>query len=161
MSECPCSSGLEYDACCGPILSGDQDAPTAEALMRSRYTAYVKNDIDYLERSMHSKTRSTFDREATREWSESSEWLGLEIKSVDGGGEDDDKGNVEFVAKYSKEGEEESHHEIAEFLREKGRWAFLDGKQVKSLPYVRSTPKVGRNEPCPCGSGKKYKKCCG
>ena len=53
------------------------------------------------------------------------------------------------------------HHEIAEFRREDGKWVFFDGELVPQAPYVRKEAKIGRNDPCPCGSGKKYKKCCG
>ena len=70
-------------------------------------------------------------------------------------------GKVEFRATYRRDGERMVHHEIAEFRKAGDIWYFTDGKLVGPGQYTRETPKVGRNEPCPCGSGKKYKKCCG
>jgi SEC-C motif-containing protein len=147
--------------CCGPILEGTSSAPTAEALMRSRYTAFVVGEIEHLRKTLHPRDRDGFDAESARRWSAESEWLGLEIRDVDRGAEDDDEGVVEFVASYVQDGAEEAHHEIASFRRVDGRWCFVDGKIVGKEPFVRAEPKVGRNDPCPCGSGKKFKKCCG
>jgi SEC-C motif-containing protein len=160
MNKCPCGSSLDYSACCGPFLAGDEEAPSAEALMRSRYTAYTKGAIDYIKQTNHKSTIDTFDEEASRRWSRDSEWLGLKILSVKGGGVEDREGEVEFVASYVQDEEELHHHERATFKREGRKWFFVDGEHVGQETYVRETPKVGRNEPCPCGSGKKYKKCC-
>ncbi len=161
MTDCPCCSGADYDACCGPMLSGEKKVSTATELMRSRYTAYTKGDLEYIKSTMYPSTRADFDEDSARIWSRDSEWLGLEILSTEAGGEDDSEGTVEFVAKYTQDDEFQDHHEIAKFKREGGRWYFYDGKFVGNEPYVREQPKVGRNDPCPCGSGKKFKKCCG
>ena len=125
---CPCSSGKELDDCCGPYLSGLKPPPSAEALMRSRYTAYARGDVAYIERTMHPKTRKGFDFDQTREWSRSSRWLGLKIVSSEDGGPGDEQGKVEFIAHYETSGEEVEHHELAEFRRSDGRWYFWDGK---------------------------------
>ena len=98
---------------------------------------------------------------SSRAWSRESDWRGLEIVSTKKGGEDDTEGTVEFVAQYARHGKEEFHHELAEFAKAEGRWYFVDGKLVGKKPFVRDEPKVGRNDPCPCGSSKKFKKCCG
>jgi SEC-C motif-containing protein len=87
--------------------------------------------------------------------------LGLEICSTEQGGVDDNDGLVEFIASYRENGVVRSHHEISRFKREAGRWYYVDGDAPKVETYVKEQPKVGRNDPCPCGSGKKYKKCCG
>ena len=120
--QCPCCSELTYDACCEPFHKAEQSAPTAEALMRSRYAAYAKGKIDYIHRTMHPSTRDQFDEESASAWSRQSEWLGLEIVSTVGGTETDAEGTVEFVAKYKKQDEdEEEHHEIAQFKKDKGK----------------------------------------
>ena len=161
MTECPCCSGMESESCCQPYLLGEKKAPTAEALMRSRYTAYATGRIDYIRDTTHPRNRAEFEEESAKKWSSDSEWLGLEIISTEAGEEGDAEGEVEFVATYEQEGEEVEHHEIAQFKRDKGNWYFVDGKFVGPETFVREQPKIGRNEPCPCGSGKKYKKCCG
>lgn len=160
MEHCPCGSERTYSDCCGPFLAGESDATTAEALMRSRYTAYTKGAIDYIKRTTHKSTVDSFDEEGSRKWAREAEWHGLDIISVRDGGEGDTKGEVEFVATYSQDEEEYRHHERAEFKKEGKKWFFVDGEHIGASTYIRETPKVGRNEPCPCGSGKKYKKCC-
>ena len=130
--------------------------------MRSRYTAYVLGDMPHLKRSLDPKWQATFDEPGAKEWSEKAQWKGLEVLSVKAGGEADSEGEVEFVASFVMEGQEQQLRERARFRRRGGEWRYVDGK-VKSAqePVVAAGPKVGRNEPCPCGSGKKYKKCCG
>lgn len=158
---CPCGSGRAYGNCCEPLHRGTANAETAEAVMRARYCAFVKKEIDYLDRSYHPSTLSEFDAESARKWADESEWLGLEIRTTEGGTADNCTGKVEFVARYRMGEEEIPHHEIASFRKENGTWLFVDGRVFGGGPYTRSEPKTGRNEPCPCGSGKKFKKCCG
>jgi SEC-C motif-containing protein len=129
--------------------------------MRSRYAAFVVGRVDYIKESTHPRERRGFDVQATRAWSEQSEWKGLSILGTRDGGEGDNRGTVEFVARYSREDEDVEHHEVASFKKTGGRWYFMDGRMVPKQPARRTGPKVGRNDPCPCGSGKKYKKCCG
>ena len=76
MSLCPCQSGKDYDACCGAIIGGTQTAPTAEALMRSRYSAFVKGAVDYLKDSLHPDHRTDFDPMATKDLADNSTWQG-------------------------------------------------------------------------------------
>ncbi|HVI51438.1 MAG TPA: YchJ family protein [Candidatus Sulfotelmatobacter sp.] len=159
MSQCPCGSGKSLEDCCGPIIAGGP-AATPEALMRSRYSAYVVCNIDHLERSIAAESRSDHDRDAAEQWAKSVEWQGLSVVSTQGGGEGQDTGSVEFQAKFRQGGMDQTHHETGNFRREGATWVYVDGK-VHNKPLVRSQPKVGRNEPCPCGSGKKYKQCCG
>ncbi len=163
MSKCPCGSKKQYDKCCEPYISGKESAPTAESLMRARYSAFEKGEINFIRDSYAPEKRGDFDENATKEWSLKSRWLGLEILSTEAGMENDEVGKVEFVAKYVSGNEEQRHHEVAEFRKDKktNTWFFLDGKSPRNEPVVRGAPKVGRNDHCPCGSGKKFKKCCG
>ena len=128
--------------------------------MRSRYTAYTLHNIDYIAATNDPRSNEEFDVETSRKWSESSEWLGLDIVSIDKGQASDTQGAVEFIAKFKTEGVERKHHELSYFEKLDGKWFFVDGNTVK-IPNVRSKPKIGRNDPCDCGSGMKYKKCHG
>jgi SEC-C motif domain protein len=161
MTACYCGSGRDFDACCGPILEDTNPALTAEALMRARYSAFVVNKPEFLHDSLHPDHRHDHDLSATRRWAENSQWIKLDVVSSEAGSEADDEGQVEFIATFKEKGVTRSHHEISRFVKQDGRWYFVDGKLVAPKTEVRSQPKVGRNDPCPCGSGKKYKKCCG
>jgi SEC-C motif-containing protein len=171
---CPCGSNLAFEACCKPFVSGEALAPTAEKLMRSRYTAYTLADINYLTKTLAPESRSDFDAGSTKEWAEKSKWKGLKIVSTKAGGPTDKKGTVEFIATYEQEGQGIDHHEVSQFRKTShGEWVFVEGDHhthkegeghahhEKAETVVRQTPKVGRNDPCPCGSGQKYKKCHG
>ncbi|MDP2792050.1 MAG: YchJ family protein [Rectinemataceae bacterium] len=158
MENCPCGTGRTYEECCGRYIAGPDTAPTAEALMRSRYTAYVKSKVDYIV-STCTETEG-IDLDSTRKWSEKSTWLGLKIHKTAKGGAGDTTGEVEFSATYVLDGLREEHREIAKFEKKDGKWLYSEGEVVPQT-VVREGPKVGRNDPCPCGSGKKYKKCCG
>ena len=160
MKQCPCGSGRDYSACCGQYIGGKAKAPTAEALMRSRYSAYVEHAIDYIINTCEHRGKDDIDYKSTRDWSEQSTWLGLKIISVEKGGLADNDGVVEFEATYEKDGLKDVHHETAKFKKEGGEWLYIEGR-ISPRTIVRTSPKVGRNDPCPCGSGKKYKQCCG
>jgi len=161
MSNCPCGSNLPFADCCEPAIKGARPAQTAEQLMRSRYSAYVTVDTDYIFETTHPKHRQGYDHKGTREWAESAQWENLEIVATKGGREDDSTGEVEFRASYRDKGGRKVHHELASFEKDGEKWYFVDGNLVAPKPLVRSEPKVGRNDPCPCGSGAKFKKCCG
>ena len=159
--QCPCGSGKLFADCCGPVIAGKTAAKTAESLMRARYSAYVTHDIDFIVSSCaHEKGENNIDTEETRRWSEESEWLGLKIINTEKGGENDTQGIVEFSAAYSRKGLKDVHKEKAEFVKENGRWLYKTGT-ITPVTIVREGKKPGRNESCPCGSGKKYKHCCG
>jgi SEC-C motif-containing protein len=160
VKNCPCDSGLAYGECCEPYIKGVKNPPTAEALMRSRYTAYVEHAIDYIVETCTQDEKDKIDIKQTRAWSEKSKWLGLKVLSSEKGGPDDTEGNVEFKALYEMDGLRDTHHEKAKFSKKDGRWLYEEGNVVP-ITIVRTGPKVGRNEPCSCGSGKKYKHCCG
>ena len=121
---CPCQSGQPYAACCGSLHAGERIAATAEALMRSRYSAYVRADAGYLLATWHVSTRPArldfSDATATR-------WLGLEVKRHEQS--DSDHAVVEFVARYKIGGASAVRlHEISRFVREDGRWFYVDGE---------------------------------
>ena len=152
---CPCGSLLSFSNCCEPVLTGKKLASSAEALMRARYTAFAVGEIGFLKNSFAPEKRDEFDENSVTEWSKGSKWLGFEILKSE-------PNKVEFVAKYSVQGKVQEHHEIAEFRKDEkeGRWYFVDSVFPKTRPIVRQEPKLGRNDPCACGSGKKFKKCC-
>ncbi|MDX2259303.1 MAG: YchJ family protein [Hyphomicrobiaceae bacterium] len=160
---CPCGSTSAYAACCGPLIDGTRKPASAEALMRSRYTAYTRQDIDYVGRTLAPESSHDFDPAAARQWAKRSDWMGLEIVRTEKGGADDVTGTVEFIARYRDDkGNAHAHHETATFRKDAdGQWLFVDGWRAKPATVVREAPKVGRNDPCTCGSGKKFKKCCG
>lgn len=156
---CVCGSGTETAACCGPILGGTP-APTAEALMRSRYAAFVAGRIDHIAVTNSPAAQARFDRAAAEASAQDVEWTRLEVIDVAGGGAGDDKGRVEFRAHFNRLGQSLVHHEAAIFVRDGGRWLFEEG-QMNPKGSPRRAAHVGRNDPCPCGSGRKHKKCCG
>ncbi len=143
--------------------------------MRSRYSAHTTGDIKYIRDTMGSDSHQDFDEKSVREWANKSEWLGLKILSVTDGKESDQKGVVEFVATYKAKGKKIEHHEVSTFKKDKNQqWYFVDGDShvhedgkghhhhhEPVAQVIRESPKIGRNDPCSCGSGKKFKKCCG
>jgi len=143
---CACGSGANLNQCCGPILDG-APAPTAEQLMRSRYTAFVLGNADYLLQSWHPKTRPS-----RVSLDDNTRWLSLQIVSTHAGQAQDDQGVVEFCATFMSGVEYRVLHEKSRFEKISGHWFYLDGDC--------SIDKPGRNHPCPCGSGKKFKRCC-
>ncbi|PKL15014.1 MAG: hypothetical protein CVV50_01475 [Spirochaetae bacterium HGW-Spirochaetae-6] len=161
MQKCPCGSNLEYAACCGPYIEGRQKAQTAEKLLRSRYTAHVLVKTPYIMATVHPDKRSEHDEKSIREWSQAANWDKLEILETRQGESDDSVGFIEFKVFYQDEkGQDIEHHELSEFRKLGEEWFFFKGS-YPGKTITRVTPKIGRNEPCPCGSGKKYKKCCG
>lgn len=157
---CSCGSNLEFNACCGPVLTGARKPATAEELLRARYTAFARGDIDFVVNSHHSRTRHEVKREDIEDWSKNSEWLALHVAQIEGGKAEDQQGTIIFCAQYVEQGKRQDHWEQSFFEKENGEWRFLDAKGIHMGTFRRPEPKVGRNDPCPCGSGQKYKKCC-
>lgn len=171
---CPCGTSQPFETCCEPLLSGRALPPTAEALMRSRYTAFSRADMDYVKKTLAPESRKDFDADGARESAKQVTWKELKILSTKKGQPEDEDGVVEFTAVYEHQGKTIEHHEVSTFRKDKhGQWLFVDGDahshedgqghhhHEKPATVVREQPKVGRNDACPCGSGKKYKKCCG
>ena len=152
-NDCYCGSAMAFLTCCAPFLQGEALPETAEQLMRSRYSAYVSMAIDYLADTVSIYKKAEHRPEAIRGWAESVDWKRLELLGTSDVSENE--GTVEFRAWYIDAGGLQCLQENSVFYREQGKWKYSHGSQSTAKP------KVGRNEPCPCGSGKKYKKCCG
>jgi SEC-C motif-containing protein len=159
--EIPYADEQALDAHCMPLIRGERLPTTAAELMASRYVAYRVAAIDYLVETNDPKTRADIDRQAAEDWSSRAAFTGLEIVNTLQGGPNDDTGEVEFIARYTMKGAAHVHHERSQFRRIDGRWFFVSGDRVSAPPVRNTGPKIGRNDPCPCGSGKKHKKCCG
>ncbi|HEX20435.1 MAG TPA: hypothetical protein ENG78_06420 [Acidiferrobacteraceae bacterium] len=158
MALCPCGSGLIFEKCCDPYISGVSDPLTAEALMRARYSAYATGINDYIDKTVHPEKR---DASGNTMSGETVSWLGLTILSTRDGKETDDHGVVEFEARFNIMGKQSFLREYSEFKKKDGRWFYYDGNMIEDNKTQVRSNKTGRNEPCPCGSGVKYKKCCG
>jgi SEC-C motif-containing protein len=130
---------------------------TARGLLEARYQAFVDGNIDFILESHHPETKEQVDRLSIEAWSKNSQWKGLTIESekIEG-----DKTFITFAVKYEKDFETTTHRENAEFRREDGKWFYFDSQFPKGEAIKRDSEKVGRNDPCPCGSGQKFKKCC-
>ncbi|MBD2259405.1 YchJ family protein [Pseudanabaena sp. FACHB-2040] len=152
-SPCPCGSLKSYAACCEPYLQGTAQPPTAEALMRSRYTAYVNSNADYLLATHHPSKRRLGDLDKLRQNCQNTTWRGLSILEANAGQPSDETGTVEFVALYGTTTVAQLH-EKSRFVKHKGRWLYLEGDLLPPLAPQRSAP-------CWCGSGKKFKLCHG
>ncbi|MFN7096190.1 MAG: YchJ family protein [Gammaproteobacteria bacterium] len=172
MQQCPCQSGKSFAECCQPYVTFTKAAPTPEALMRSRYTAYTLANIDYIQQTMKDPIAASFNYDNSLKFAKESEWVGLDI--IRSYQPFDTIGYVEFVAHFNDyTGEHQHLAELSEFHLEDGRWYYVDGTQeehhhdhhhhddTSSQPIRYNGIKLGRNDPCYCGSGKKYKKCCG
>lgn len=161
LESCPCGSQKKYVACCQPILEKTTTASTAESLMRARYTAHVMKNVDFIVKTTHSSSYDPKHHKKIVDWVATTTWKELQVLETHKGGSEDQEGYVLFRACYEQNGEAKVHNEHSYFKKEQGNWYFVRGR----LPVVKNTParrqKVARNAPCPCGSGKKYKRCCG
>lgn len=160
MDFCPCGSQKSYRDCCEPFITHTANVPTAELLMRARYTAYAKGAVTFILETTIEEKRKECDEKAIRDWSTNSQWHELQIISTTNGGPDQTEGTVEFIANFTEFGIKKSLHEKGIFKKVSNQWFYVDGEIQKSKPFIRAEIKVSRNDPCPCGSGKKYKKCC-
>lgn len=140
-SFCPCGSNEPYSVCCEVYLTGTALAPTAEALMRSRYTAYSKSNVDYLIATLHPKSRKQDDRASILQSMQNTRWLELKILKPQKGLERDKRGVVEFVAQYQPVqsnglpimGVIKQLHERSRFIKEGGQWFYVDGDILPPL----------------------------
>lgn len=122
-TRCPCLSGLPYAECCGPLHRGDAVAPTAEQLMRSRFSAFAVGDADYLRATWHPSTRPR-----SLELDPAQRWYRLDVLATSGGGPFDTAGTVEFRASYRHPEGRGDLHEVSRFVREVGTWLYVDGQ---------------------------------
>lgn len=162
---CHCGSQTNYAACCQPFLIGRAHAQTPEELMRSRYSAFCERNADYLIRTRHASKRDEDDRNRIEQMMQETEWLGLRVVNK---GTQAERGTVEFIAFYRerqfstltnfKDAQRmvspSQLHERSNFVLENGCWYYVDGE---TLPAVE----IKRNDPCWCGSRRKFKQCHG
>lgn len=153
---CPCGLKQAYSDCCGVFLSGEGLPGTPEALMRSRYTAYSKADIEYIGSTMTGPAAHGFNPDDAKAWAEHVIWVDLNV--VDAPKPEGNRGYVEFIARFIEGNHLHVLHEKSEFLKDNERWFYVDGEQFKSQTAPQ---KIGRNTSCPCESGKKFKQCHG
>ncbi len=147
---CPCGSTILFPTCCGVVIQDHGKAVTAEQLMRSRYSAFVIKDSKHILASWYITNRPkslNFDDHPVV-------WLELEIHNTVDGEENDTTGQVEFTSKYLENGLFCSLREISDFVKENGLWYYKSGE------CTVHREQLARNSPCPCGSGKKFKRCC-
>jgi SEC-C motif-containing protein len=147
---CPCGSQQTYAKCCEPFILGQQFPSNPQALMRSRYSAYCKKDYAYILHTYASQQQLGLTVESLSDHSESTTWLGLEVVAAS------DK-QVEFKAYYRLSDGVYVMHELSDFVQEQGKWRYSTGKMLSDSGKLS----IGRNESCVCGSGKKFKRCCG
>jgi SEC-C motif-containing protein len=143
---CICGRSQDFTECCEPLILKKESPKNPESLMRSRYSAYATGNGTYLVYSAAKENRYSDDIALIEEFSNSVEWLKLDVLNTNAN-------QVEFKAYYKDAEGIQVLHEISDFIQEEGIWKYSSGELFST--------KVQRNEPCPCGSGKKYKKCCG
>ncbi|GAB1659557.1 YchJ family protein [Mannheimia haemolytica] len=150
MTACYCQSGKNYTECCEPFHLKAKIPETAEQLMRSRYSAYTLVNIPYIVETTVPSQQKSLDQAAMKVWGESTKWAGLEIiKHL--ANLSKIHSQVEFKAFFDTEEGRQAHHELSLFVKIESRWFFVD-------PTV---PLPNQKQHCVCGSGKKFKHCCG
>ncbi len=151
--DCYCGSQIIHKDCCQPFLTGALKPETPEQLMRSRYSAFCTKNIEYLVSTQHPSKRQANERDLLTKTVYETQWMGLKILNAETDQDDSHTGYVEFAAFY-KTTEIGQLHERSKFILEEGQRYYLEGEFMEPLVF-------GRNEPCWCGSNKKYKKCHG
>lgn len=155
---CRCGSAKSAENCCAPLISGAKQAESPEQLMRSRFVAYATGNMDYVQATWHSSTRPL---DITHD--DSVQWLRLEVIKASKVNGKSGQGFVEFKAAFKNTGLQGTTyglmHECSRFIMEGDCWRYVDGEQFDTAAD-NTMKKPGRNEPCFCGSGRKYKKCC-
>ncbi|EGU55839.1 hypothetical protein VINI7043_01165 [Vibrio nigripulchritudo ATCC 27043] len=168
MSHCPCGNTLSYQDCCQKVHLNHSAAKKPEQLMRARYSAHVKKLVDFVVDTYHPSKNAEEQRQGIAE-SINSDWCKLDVINTKNGSHDDE-GYVEFKAYFNEDEHQYCLGERSRFLREDGLWYYVDGTFPEEEQPEPEDPrltqpiknlKVGRNDPCVCGSGKKFKKCCG
>jgi len=152
---CPCGSGQKFSACCQPILQQKKPAANAEQLMRSRFTAHVARDYAHLHRSVLETSKEPYVEDPN---AGGTNWTRLVIHAHEPGPKPD-FATVDFTAYFTEGDAERAFHEKAEFQKVEGTWFYTKALRQGTAPIRASKKEVGRNDPCPCGSGKKYKQC--
>ena len=147
---CPCQLSQPYANCCQPFHTGQRQPENAEQLMRSRYAAYALQQINYLVRTTVPAQQPLLDVNGIAQWSREAQWLGLTVhQHIPCIGKR--HAQVAFTAHFAEHGSAREHHELSAFVQINGAWYFID--PTVPLPSMKS--------PCICGSGAKFKACCG
>ncbi|MDO6710486.1 MULTISPECIES: YchJ family protein [Aliiglaciecola] len=148
--ECPCCSGESFENCCRPFISKTKYPDTAEQLMRSRYSAYAKNNYQYILDTYAKASRQNLSIKDLQQSDNETQWLSLEIVNCPS------ENIVEFKAYSRSDKTFYLLHEVSNFMLENEHWVYVDGEIKDDTGQVQ----LNRNDQCLCGSGKKYKKCC-
>ncbi|MBQ0724564.1 MAG: SEC-C domain-containing protein [Cycloclasticus sp.] len=154
---CRCGSNIAFSTCCEPFLTRKVLPNTAEQLMRSRFTAFCLNQATYLYETHHPSKRESNAGKPLQNPASPSTWISLQIITTDAGHADQKLGKVEFIACFEEQNKHYQLHEKSSFVKEQGRWFYLDGE-----PHISSVNlKFKRNALCWCQSGQKHKHCHG
>lgn len=146
---CPCGSGKLFKSCCQPFITGESFPETAEQLMRSRYTAYTLADIPYIEKTQSGEAAQDFHFDEAKQWASQVKWCGLNVLEAA-------LNQVEYVARYIVGNKLVLLQERSQFEKIGDHWFYVSGTLV---PHQAITLKP--NQPCLCGSKKKFSQCCG
>jgi SEC-C motif-containing protein len=152
--DCYCGSAKNFKDCCHPFLSGRSKPKTPEQLMRSRYSAFCKKNLEYLMSTHHPSKQNANNQDQLERTIHQIKWLGLKVLKTEMDPTNPRIGFVEFAAFFEENSKAGQLHEKSKFVHENGNWYYLDGEFMHPLVF-------SRNEPCWCGSNKKYKKCHG
>jgi SEC-C motif-containing protein len=163
--KCHCGSAIDFAACCLPFIKKVAKPPSPEALMRSRYSAYVSKHYQYLLNTYAQSKQQNLSIDQLQQGADETQWLKLDVLSAF---EDSDVGEVEFIAYYSVQDSNDpkgragtsdfyAMHERSRFVKEADGWRYLDGEMLNKNGKLN----LGRNQTCLCGSGLKFKRCCG
>ena len=147
---CPCEPSSQWAACCGRFIERGELPELPEQVMRSRYSAYVTGNIPYIQQTMAGPALKNFDAKDVQLWIDQVQWHHLNVIKASPLSKDNTCGYVEYCVSYKQLGKKQLLHELSEFKRIDSKWVYWSGKFLEAK----------RNEPCPCGSGLKYKKCC-
>lgn len=147
---CYCCSDISYSHCCEPFLTRQRLPEEPEQLMRSRFSAYCTANYQYILDTYCAVARASLTKASLAEHAEESTWFALQIIPQE------HTNVVEFKAFYFHMGSPQVLHETSDFEIESGRWVYTQGKIHSDSGNVT----IGRNDPCPCLSGKKFKQCC-
>jgi SEC-C motif domain protein len=161
MDKCHCGANFTFEQCCQPYLSGVKQPPTAESLMRSRYSAFVVEDINYIKDTMTGEMLKNFSYDQTLAYAQSVTWQRLNVIASSADDPAATTAWVEFEVYYILNGIEKCLYEYSSFERMENRWFYIDSEKSRLTDCGDKTlSNLGRNDKCHCGSGKKYKKCC-
>ncbi|MGJ8692579.1 MAG: YchJ family protein [Thalassotalea sp.] len=155
--QCPCQSNKTFSQCCQPYLTLQTFPTTPEQLMRSRYSAYVTKNIDYIVATYSPEVRKQQNSADIKLWADSCRWINLIIHQTAINEKTAQTGEVEFSAIFIENNQLCLMREKSNFIKIAERWYYHDGLMVDNQVFA----KIKRNEPCPCQQGKKYKQCCG